>query len=225
LISRTDERFATLTITRHHHGVEPVGTYRARIGSQQIDVPIVPLADDFAVALLITVDHGVAFATLAGRDLAALFRDLRIEVVASVATMGIPIAIEVSRALGLDDYLIFQKTPKIHLGDALAVPVTSITTGSPQRLLFDRARISAARGRRVALVDDVVSTGASLCAALNLLRQVDAQPVAIGTLATEGDAWRATLGTDVELIHSLGALPLFHRDALGKFVADETPVP
>jgi adenine/guanine phosphoribosyltransferase-like PRPP-binding protein len=200
--------------------VERVGTYRARIGSQEIDLPIVPLAEDLAVALLITVDHGVQFATQAGRDLAELFADQRIEVVASVATMGIPIAIEVTRALGLDDYLIFQKTPKIHLGDAISEPVKSITTGSLQRLLFDRARIDAARGRRVALVDDVVSTGASLRAALNLLRHVDAQPVAIGTLATEADEWRTTLGADADLIRSLGSLPLFRRDAHGEFVAN-----
>ena len=52
-------------------------------------------------------------------------------------------AIEVSRALGLDDYLILQKTPKVHLGDALSEPMSSITTEVPQRLLLDRARIPA----------------------------------------------------------------------------------
>ncbi len=52
--------------------------------------------------------------------------------------MGIPIAIEVSRALGLDDYLILQKTPKIHLSDAVSEPVRSITTDATQLLLFDR---------------------------------------------------------------------------------------
>jgi len=90
--------------------------------------------------------------------------------------MGIPLAIEVSRALGLDDYVILQKTPKIHLADAIAEPVKSITTGAPQRLLFDRARVAAVAGRRVGVVDDVISTGASLSAALKLLRSVEASP-------------------------------------------------
>ena len=68
--------------------------------------------------------------------------------------MGIPIAIEVTRALGLDDYVILHKTPKIHLADDIAEPVRSITTAAPQRLLFDRARLEAVarppggRGRR-----------------------------------------------------------------------------
>ena len=70
------------------------------------------------------------------------------DIVASAATLGIPVAIEVSRALGLDDYLILQKTAKIHLADALAEPLSSITTGGEQRLLLDRARIPAVAGKR-----------------------------------------------------------------------------
>ena len=129
--------------------VDAVGRYRGRIGAQEVDLPLVPIADDLVIALLITVDHGVRFAEQAGSELAALLAPYEAEVVVSVATMGIPLAIEVTRALGLDDYLILQKTPKIHLQDALSEPVTSITTGSPQKLLFDRARVSVVAGRRV----------------------------------------------------------------------------
>ncbi len=142
--------------------VDAVGRYVARIGSQEVDLPLVPIADDLAIALLITVDHGVRFAERAGAELADHLAPFRAEVVVSVATMGIPLAIEATRALGLDDYLILQKTPKIHLQDAISEPVTSITTGTSQRLLFDRSRVSAAAGRRVAVVDDVISTGASV---------------------------------------------------------------
>ena len=95
-----------------------------------------------------------------------MLRPFNVEVVASVATMGIPIAIEVSRSLGLDDYVIFQKTPKIHLADALSEPLRSITTGQEQHLLFDRARVDVVRDRNVALIDDVTSTGGSMHAAL-----------------------------------------------------------
>jgi len=134
--------------------------------------------------------------------------------------MGIPLAIEVSRALGLDDYVILHKTPKIHLSDAIAEPVRSITTARDQRLLFDRARMKAVRGRRVAVVDDVISTGGSTQAALNVLRRVGAEPVVVGTLVTEGAVWRDTLGEDAAKVQALGAIPLFRPGPDGSLVED-----
>ncbi len=189
--------------------------YRATVGSQQIDLPLVPVADDLVIALLITVDLGVAFAEQAGRELAAELAPLAPEIVVSVATMGIPLAIEVSRALDLDDYVILHKTPKIHLGETFSEPVRSITTGSPQTLRLDPARVPAVRGRRVVVVDDIVSSGASMSAALTLIRRAAGVPVAVGTLMTEGSAWRAALGRDRALVRSLGALPVFHPDPAG----------
>jgi len=196
------------------------GTYVAEVGSQTVELPLVPIGEQLAIALLITVDHGVRFAERAGRELAELLRTYDVEVVVSVATMGIPLAIEVTRALGLDDYLILQKTPKLHLRDAIAEPVRSITTGTPQRLLFDRARIAAVAGRRVAVVDDVISTGASMRAALNIMGEVGAVPVAIGALLTEAATWRAALGAEAGLVHALGAIPIFRRVAGGGHVED-----
>jgi len=194
----------------------PLGIHHARIGSQELELPMMAVSDDLAIALLISVDQGVHFAERAGRELAALLKPLGVEIIASVATMGIPIAIEVVRALGIDDYLVFQKTPKIHLVDALSEPVHSITTGGTQKLLFDRNRVDVVTGRNVALVDDVISTGASVHAALALLRRAGANPVAVGVLATEGTVWRETLGPDAGLVRSLGSLPLFERGTNGE---------
>ena len=190
-------------------------TYRATVGSQTLELPLVPLSDDLSIALLICVDHGVAFADTAGRELAAMLVDFEPEVVVSVATMGIPLAIEVTRHLGLDDYVILHKTPKTHLGDTLAEPVRSITTGAPQMLRLDPARVPAIRGRRVAVVDDVISTGASTLAALNLVRRVRAEPVVIGALVTEGSGWRTALGPDAGYVRTLGAMPVFRPSDRG----------
>ncbi len=200
--------------------VAKIGTYSARVGSQERELPVVPLNEHLAIALLITVDHGVNFIAQAASELAEKLRSYEIDVVVSVATMGIPVALEVSRALGLDDYMILQKTPKIHLADAIDVEVRSITTASNQRLLLDRERLDAVAHRRVAVVDDVISTGASICAALELLREVDAVPVAVGALLAEANAWRATLGDDARLVHTLGAIPIFHPDASGNLAED-----
>jgi adenine/guanine phosphoribosyltransferase-like PRPP-binding protein len=185
------------------------GSYRAAVGSQQADLPVVPLSGELAIALLMTIDLGVRFTATAGAELARLIAPSRPDCVASVATLGIPVAVEVSRALGLDDYLILQKTAKIHLRDALREPVESITSSGTQHLLLDRRRIPLVRGRRVAFVDDVISTGASAAAALRLLEAAGADIVAVGALLTEGGAWRAALGPRAPLVRALGTLPLF----------------
>ncbi len=156
----------------------------------------------------------------AGRELAEILRPYDVEIVATVATMGIPVVIEVTRALGLDQYVILHKTPKIHLSDAVSEVVRSITTEGEQRLLFDRARIKDVAGRRVAIVDDVISTGASTGAALRLLRGVGADVVVIGTLVTEASIWRTSLGDDALKVRALGSIPVFRPDGSGGLVED-----
>jgi len=197
-------------------------TYPTTVGSQAVDLPLVALSGELTIALLICVDLGVHFAEVAGRELADLMRPFEPEIIVSVATMGIPLAIESTRALGLDDYVILHKTPKIHLGETWAEPVSSITTDAPQRLRMDPARVHAVRGRRVAVVDDVISTGGSTLAALRLVRRMDADPVVVGTLMTEGSGWRATLGADAERVRTLGTMPLFRPalDGSGDLVED-----
>jgi adenine phosphoribosyltransferase len=134
--------------------------------------------------------------------------------------MGIPLAVEVTRHLGLDQYVILHKTPKIHLADAIFEPVRSITTDADQKLLFDRARMRDVEGKRVAIVDDVISTGASTGAALRLLRRVGADIVSIGTLVTEASLWRSALGDDAAMVRALGSIPVFRPDGTGGLVED-----
>jgi adenine/guanine phosphoribosyltransferase-like PRPP-binding protein len=195
-------------------------TYSVEIGSQRVDLPLESLNDQLALALLITVDMGVQFMSKAGEELADILRPYNVEIVATVATMGIPVVVEVTRHLGLDQYVILHKTPKIHLADAVSEPVRSITTDAEQRLLFDRARIKDVEGRRVAIVDDVISTGASTGAALRLLRRVGANIVVIGTLVTEASVWRGSLGDDAQMVRALGSIPVFRPDGSGGLVED-----
>ncbi len=195
-------------------------TFSVEIGTQHVELPIVSLSDQLALALLITVDMGVEFMFQAGAELADIIRPYEVDIVATVATMGIPLVVEVTRHLGLDQYVILHKTPKIHLGDTWVEPVRSITTGSAQSLRLDPARVHAVRGRRVAVIDDVISTGASIRAALALLRRVEAEPVVIGSFVTEGTHWRDALGGDAGLVRSLGRIPLFPRGPDGTLGED-----
>jgi adenine phosphoribosyltransferase len=195
-------------------------TYSVEIGTQRVDLPLVSLNEQLALALLITVDMGVEFMSRAGAELAEIIRPYDVDIVATVATMGIPVAVEVTRHLGLDQYVILHKTPKIHLADAVSESVRSITTDAEQRLLFDRARIKDVDGKRVAIVDDVISTGASTGAALRLLRGVGAEIVVIGTLVTEASIWRTSLGPDAQMVRALGSIPVFRPDGSGGLVED-----
>jgi len=194
--------------------------YAVSVGSQDIELPVVALNEDLALALLITVDMGVRFMSKAGEELADILRPHDVDIVATVATMGIPLAVEVTRHLGLDQYAVLHKTPKIHLADAISEPVRSITTNAEQRLLFDRARVPDVEGKRVAIVDDVISTGASTGAALRLLRRVGANIVIIGTIVTEASLWKEALGADAAMVHALGSIPVFRPDRSGVFVED-----
>lgn len=183
-------------------------THSVQVGSQFVELPVVKLDESLSIVLMMTIDQGVRFAETAGAEMAALFADEHPEIVAAPATLGIPLAIEVTRSLGLDDYVVLQKTKKIHLADALSAPVRSITTDADQQLLLDRARLDAVAGRRVLLVDDVAATGGSLAAALDLLEMAEADVIGVAVLLTEGDAWRGRLGERQHLVRALGALPV-----------------
>lgn len=183
--------------------------YRVSIAGKDESLPIVALNEHIAIALMITVDLGVAFGERVGRALATLLHPLRPDIVLGAATMGIPVAVEVSRALGLDRYVIAQKSPKIHLADAFVSKVKSITSSGEQRLLLDRRSLPLIAGRRVAVVDDVTSTGSSVKALIDLVRQSGGEVVAVGLVLDEGDEWKAALGADAALVRTLGHIPVF----------------
>jgi adenine/guanine phosphoribosyltransferase-like PRPP-binding protein len=189
----------------------PRPTYTVTLGTQTVDVPIVEVAPDVGIALFITFDNGVGLLERAGAELAQRLAPHRPDIIATNATCGIPVAMEVSRALGLDDYLVLQKTKKIHLADAITRPLRSITTDTDQELRLDRARRHLVEGRRVVVVDDVISTGTSIRAANELVREAGGDLVAIGVLLVEGTDWHDLLGEDAGLVESLGSIPVFHR--------------
>src|SRR5215471_2070196 len=77
-------------------GAAPAATYRAAIGSQQADLPIVALDGGRAIALMVTIDLGVRFTAVAAAELARVLAPASPELIVSVATLGIPVAFEVS---------------------------------------------------------------------------------------------------------------------------------
>jgi adenine/guanine phosphoribosyltransferase-like PRPP-binding protein len=191
------------------------------VAGYPVDLPIVAIKPDFAISLMMVIDMGVQFGTHIGWTLAEKLAPLKPDVVVGAATLGIPVAIEVTRALGLDHYVILQKSPKIHLADALEQRISSITSKGEQRLLLDREAIPLLAGKRVVVVDDVVASGSSLKGSLELVRRAGANVVGIGVVLTEARDWRETLGADCALLRSLAHIPQFTRAA----GADWVPIP
>lgn len=179
------------------------------VAGKDIDLPIVAIKPDFAISLMMVIDMGVKFGEFIGQKLAEKLGPLKPDVIVGPATLGIPVAIEVSRALGLDDYVVLQKSPKIHLGDAMEQTITSITSKGEQRILLDRRSVPLLKGRRVVVVDDVVASGSSLKGAIDLVRKAGGDVVGTGVILTEAHEWKDVMGKDAELIHNLGHIPQF----------------
>jgi adenine/guanine phosphoribosyltransferase-like PRPP-binding protein len=76
----------------------PDRTYTTTVGSQKVELPLIALNEELTIALLICVDMGVDFAETAGRELAEVMGPSEPDIIVSVATMGIPLAIEASRS-------------------------------------------------------------------------------------------------------------------------------
>ena len=189
--------------------LETPQTHQVQVAGENFSLPIVQLSDRRAIALLMVIDMGIRFGDLVGEALTRHFAPLRPDIVVGSATLGVPVAVEVSRRLGIDRYVILQKSPKFHLADALVEDVRSITTAMPQRLLLDRRSIKLLQGRRVLVVDDVIATGSSMAAAIRLVRRAGANIIGAGAILTEGHSWRTLLGKDAKLVTSLGHIPQF----------------
>jgi len=184
-------------------------TYTVDIAGEPVTLPIVPINQKLAISLLMVIDMGVQFGERIGKALADRLRPAKPAIIIGAATLGIPVVIEVSRALGLDQYVIAQKSPKIHLGDALVQELESVTSAGKQRLMLDRRAVPLLAGRRVAVVDDVVATGSSLAATIALARSAGAEIVGAGVILTEGHDWKRMLGADAGVVRSLGHIPQF----------------
>lgn len=119
---------------------------------------------------------------------------------------GIPLCYEMARQTNADNYFIARKKPKAYMTGVLEVDVRSITTSGLQHLYLDVADAEIIRGKRIAIIDDVISTGESLAAIETLVKQAGGNIVAKVAVLAEGDAAKR------DDILFLNELPLFDKD-------------
>ena len=117
---------------------------------------------------------------------------------------SIPLAYEMSRQSG-KKYIVARKGLKVYMGNALSVDDQSITTQGLQKLYLGEDDAAELRDKRVVVLDDVISTGGSLNAAVTLAEQAGGNIVAKCAVLSEGDA------NDRDDIIVLGKLPLFFK--------------
>ncbi len=127
------------------------------------------------------------------------------DVIATPAEKSIPLAYELSVQTGLP-YVVVRKERKPYMLNCLSAEVVSITTGKPQTLWLDGKDRALIKGKRVIIVDDVISTGSTLRGLRDLIAKAEGRIVAEAAVFTEGDPaqWKGII--------ALGNLPVFTRD-------------
>jgi adenine phosphoribosyltransferase len=138
----------------------------------------------------------------ASKALAAKLVPFAVEVLVTAEAKSIPLAYALSLEMGLP-YVVLRKSHKPYMGDALMAETLSITTGKPQTLYLDEKDRELVKGKRVALIDDVISTGSTLQGMRLIMDKAGANVVVEAAILTEGD--RAQW-TDVV---ALGHLPVW----------------
>jgi adenine/guanine phosphoribosyltransferase-like PRPP-binding protein len=214
--------------------VDPPGTYApsdayadrypvAFADGRQLALPIRALPDgEHAVASLIINQAAFAVVDALAADLAAQLATAAPDVVVGLPTLGLTVAAAVAQRLGHTRYVPLGTSRKFWYREELSVPISSITSpDAVKHLYIDPRMLPLLQGRRVALIDDVISSGVSLSAALRLLARCDCAPAAIGAAMLQSERWREPLaGVPAERIVASLRTPLFRRSAPGSW----TPV-
>ena len=177
--------------------------YRMNVAGLDRDLPICPLNENLSIAgFVIFGDQELTVAC--AREL--LKKAPQYDYILTAEAKGIPLAHEMARQAGDAKYILARKGPKLYMRDLFSVTVNSITTAKEQKLYLDGADAALMRGKRILIVDDVISTGESLTALEALVEKAGGIICGRMAILAEGDA----IGRE-DLIY-LEELPLFRPD-------------
>ena len=177
--------------------------YRMKVAGLERDLPICPVNDKLYIAgFVIFGDPELTVAC--ARELLA--RAPEYDYIITAEAKGIPLAHEMARQAGDKKYILARKAPKLYMRDLFESTVKSITTAKEQTLFLDGADAKLMAGKRILLVDDVISTGESLKALEVLVEKAGGILCGRMAILAEGDAQNRE-----DLIY-LEKLPLFNPD-------------
>ena len=178
-------------------------TYEIDIAGMKRALPLCPVTDDLYIGAFV-IFGDVELTVACAREL--LKRAPEYDVLITAESKGIPLAYEMARQAGTNRYLLARKAPKLYMKNVFTVKVNSITTAKEQILCIDQDDVDYMKGKRVLIVDDVISTGESLRAVEELVKQAGGNIVGRMAILAEGDA------TERGDIIYLEKLPLFNAD-------------
>ncbi len=177
--------------------------YRMKVAGLERDLPICPVNESLYIAgFVIFGDQELTVAC--ARDL--LERAPEYDYIITAEAKGIPLAHEMARQHGDAKYILARKGPKLYMRDIFSVTVNSIATAKEQKLYLDGADAALMKGKRILVVDDVISTGESLKALEALVEKAGGIICGRMAILAEGDA------QDREDLVYLEKLPLFNPD-------------
>ena len=177
--------------------------YNMTIAGVNRDLPICRVTDDLYIgAFVIFGDVELTVATAA----ALLEKAPEYDYMITAESKGIPLIHEMARQSGKNTYFLARKGAKLYMQDVFDVVVNSITTAKEQHLYLDGADAAAMKGKRILIVDDVISTGESLAALEKLVEAAGGIVCGKMAILAEGAA------QEREDIIYLEKLPLFHAD-------------
>ena len=176
--------------------------YEMKIAGCKRSLPLFPVNENLYIAAFIMLgDVEITIASAAE----LLKKAPEFDVLVTAEAKSIPLIYEMSRQSG-KEYIIARKGPKVYMKDVLKVKVNSITTAHEQILCIGSDDVEKMRGKRVLIVDDVISTGESLNALEALVNEAGGNICAKMAVLAEGDA------ADRDDIIFLEKLPLFDKD-------------
>lgn len=177
--------------------------YRIKVAGLERDFPLCPINDTLKIGAFV-IFGDVELTMAAARDLVKLMPEH--DIIITAESKGIPLVCEMARQAGESTYVLARKAPKLYMKDIVSAKVKSITTAAQQTLYIDGKDAEKMRGKKVVIVDDVISTGESLKAIEELVKTVGGEIVAEMAILAEGDA----IGrTDIKY---LAELPLFNAE-------------
>ena len=177
--------------------------YKMNIAGLTRYLPICPVNEKLSIAgFVIFGDQELTVAC--ARDL--LKKAPEYDLIITAESKGIPLAHEMARQANNSKYILARKGPKLYMRDIFSVTVNSITTAKEQKLYLDGADAALMKGKKILIVDDVISTGESLKALEALVEKAGGEICGRMAILAEGDAI-----TRDDIIY-LEPLPLFNAD-------------
>ena len=177
--------------------------YEMTIAGVKRQLPLCKVNDELYIAAFIMFSD-VEITRAAATEL--LKKAPEFDIMITAESKGIPLVYEMARQAGVNDYVVARKGAKLYMNDIVTTEVDSITTDHIQTLCIGGKEAAQLRGKRVLIVDDVISTGESLKSIETLVNQVGGNIVGRMAVLAEGEA-----AAREDIIY-LEKLPVFNSD-------------